>query len=84
MHQTMLHLQDFEVFILHHVPNAFFKIANLIAECEQLYAVKIVYGNTVKMKHVKKLHTCGERNSYSKTDHDVNNLCSNEPPVQQD
>lgn len=30
------------------------KIANLIAECEQLYAIKIVYGNTVKMKHVKK------------------------------
>ena len=31
------------------------KIANLIAECEQLYDIKIVYGNTVKMKHVKRL-----------------------------
>lgn len=94
------------------------KIANLIAECEQLFEIKIVYGNTVKMKHVKKLrkklyalkqsenvtfvhgigkrktslqksietleqyliklkeytqklHICGERNSYSKTDHDA-------------
>ena len=26
-----------------------------MAECEQLYDTKIVYGNTVKMKHVKKL-----------------------------
>lgn len=94
------------------------KIADLVAECEQLYAIRIVYGNTVKMKHVKKLrkklyalkqsekvvfvhgigkrktplqksiekleqhleklkeytnklHLCGERNSYSKTDHDA-------------
>ena len=31
------------------------KIADLIAECEQLYDIKIVYGETVKMKHVKKL-----------------------------
>ena len=31
------------------------KIADLIAECEELYEIKIVYGNTVKMKHVKKL-----------------------------
>ena len=31
------------------------KIANLIAECEQLYDIKIVYGNTVKMKHVKRI-----------------------------
>ena len=31
------------------------KIANLIAECEQRYDIKIVYGNIVKMKHVKRL-----------------------------
>ena len=31
------------------------KLADLMAECEQLYDIKIVYGNTVKMKHVKKL-----------------------------
>ena len=31
------------------------KIANLIAECEQLYGIRIVYGDTVKMKHVKRL-----------------------------
>ncbi len=94
------------------------KLADFIAECEQLYEIKIVYGNTVKMKYVKKLrkklyalkrsegivfvhgvvkrktplqksietlegylgrlkkynqeiHICGERNSYSKTDHDA-------------
>lgn len=94
------------------------KIADLIAECEEFYDIKIVYGDTVKMKHVKRLrkklyalkqsegvvfvhgvgkrksplqksietledylsrlkkynqqlHTCGERNSYSKTDQDA-------------
>ena len=94
------------------------KMADFIAECEQLYEIKIVYGNAVKMKHIKKLrkklyalkrsegivfvhgvekrktplqksietlegylgrlkkynqeiHICGERNSYSKTDHDA-------------
>lgn len=94
------------------------KLADFVAECEQLYDTKIVYGNTIKMKHVKKLrkklyalkesenvvfvhgigkrktplqksietlegylsrfkeynqkiHICGERNSYSKTDHDA-------------
>lgn len=94
------------------------KLADLVAECEQLYDIKIVYGSTIKMKHVKKLrkklytlkesenvvfvhgigkrktplqksietlegylaklkeynqkiHICGERNSYSKTDHDA-------------
>ena len=94
------------------------KIADLVAKCEQLYDIKIVYGNQIKMKHVKKLrkklyalkesenivfvhgtgkrktplqksietlegylsklkeynqkiHICGERNSYSKTDHDA-------------
>ena len=91
------------------------KITNLIAECEQLYGIRIVHGDIVKMKHVKrlrkklyalkqeenivfvhgigkrktqlqksietledylerlkgytkKLHICGKRNSYSKTD----------------
>lgn len=94
------------------------KLADLMAECEQLYDIKIVYGDVVKMKHVKrlrkklyalkesenlvfvhgigkrksplqksiesleenlsklkeytqKIHICGERNSYSKTDHDA-------------
>lgn len=94
------------------------KIADFVAACEQLYDIKIVFGNTIKMKHVKKLrkqlyalkksenvvfvhgtgkrktplqksietledylsrlkkynqeiHICGERNSYSKTDHDA-------------
>lgn len=94
------------------------KIAALIAECEQLYGIQIVHGDTVKMKHVKrlrkklyalkqeenikfvhgigkrksplqksietleeylerlkgytkKLHICGKRNSYSKTDPDA-------------
>lgn len=31
------------------------KLADFVAQCEQLYDLKIVYGNTVKMKHVKKL-----------------------------
>lgn len=31
------------------------KIADLIAECEKVYDIKIVYGNAVKMKHVKRL-----------------------------
>ena len=31
------------------------KLADFVAECEQLYDLKIVYGNTIKMKHVKKL-----------------------------
>ena len=94
------------------------KIADLIAECEQLYGIQIVHGDIVKMKHVKrlrkklytlkqeenivfvhgigkrktqlqktietledylerlkgytkKLHICGKRNSYSKTDPDA-------------
>ena len=94
------------------------KIADLIAECEQLCGIQIVHGDTVKMKHVKrlrkklyalkqeeniifvhgigkrktqlqksietledyldrlkgytrKLHICGKRNSYSKTDPDA-------------
>ncbi len=89
-----------------------------MAECERLYGLRIVYGNTIKISHVKKLrkklyalrqsenvvfvhgtgkrkpplqksietledylsrlkkynqeiHICGERNSYSKTDHDA-------------
>ena len=94
------------------------KLADFVAKCEQLYDLKIVYGDTVKMKHIKKLrkklyalkqsenvvfvygtgkrkttlqkniemleiylsrlkkynqeiYICGERNSYSKTDHDA-------------
>lgn len=94
------------------------KLADFVAECEQLYDIKIVYGDTVKIKHLKKLrkklyalkekecitfvhgigkrktplqksievleeylsklkeytqkiHVCGERNSYSKTDNDA-------------
>ena len=94
------------------------KIADLIAECEQLYGIQIVHGDIVKMKHIKrlrkklyalkqeenivfvhgigkrktrlqknietledyldrlkgytkKLHICGKRNSYSKTDPDA-------------
>lgn len=31
------------------------KIADLIAECEQLYDLRIVHGDTVKIKHVKRL-----------------------------
>ncbi len=31
------------------------KLADFVAECEQRYDLKIVYGDTVKMKHVKKL-----------------------------
>ena len=89
-----------------------------MAECEQLYDLRIVYGSTIKISHVKKLrkklyalkqsenvvfvhgagkrktplqksietlegylcrlkeynqkiHICGERSSYSKTDHDA-------------
>lgn len=94
------------------------KLADLIAECEALYGIRIVHGDTVKMKHIKKLrkklyalkqeealifvhgigkrkpplqksietleeyldrlkgydqklHICGNRNSFSKTDHDA-------------
>ena len=94
------------------------KLADFVAECEEIYGIKIVYGNTIKMKHVKKLrkrllklckeenitfvhgigkrksplqksfetldgylhklkeynqkiHKCGTRNSYSKTDEDA-------------
>ena len=31
------------------------KLADFVAECEQLYELKIVYRDTVKIKHVKKL-----------------------------
>ena len=94
------------------------KLADFVAECEEAYDIKIVYGNTIKMKHVKrlrkrllklckeenitfvhgigkrksplqksfetldgylnklkeynqKIHKCGSRNSYSKTDGDA-------------
>lgn len=94
------------------------KIAALVKECEELYDIKLIYKNTVQLKHVKKLrkklyelkklegiefvhgcgkrksplqrsiekleeylskfkeytkkvYTCGNRNSYSKTDVDA-------------
>lgn len=94
------------------------KLADFVAECEELYGIKLIYQNNVKMKNVKKLrkklyalkqdgnitfvhgcgkrkmplqrsiekledylnklkeytqkiHICGERNSYSKSDHDA-------------
>lgn len=31
------------------------KLADFVAECEQLYDIKIVYGDIVKIKHLKKL-----------------------------
>ena len=31
------------------------KLADFVAECEQLYDLRIVYGNTIKIKHVKKV-----------------------------
>lgn len=96
----------------------FVKIADFVAECETLYDIKMIYNNTVKIKHLKKLrkklyalkddegitfvhgigkrksqlqksmetleeylsklkeytakiHICGTRNSYSKTDNDA-------------
>ncbi|AJA46356.1 transposase [Clostridium pasteurianum DSM 525 = ATCC 6013] len=95
-----------------------YKLADFVAECEELYGLKLVYENRVKIKHVKKLrkklyalkqeeniefvhgcgkrktpiqrsiekleeylnklkeytqkiHICGKRNSYSKTDKDA-------------
>ena len=31
------------------------KLADFVAECEEIYGIKIVHGNTIKMKHVKRL-----------------------------
>ena len=94
------------------------KLADFVSECEELYGIKLVYQNQVKMKHVKrlrrklytlkqeeniefvhgygkrktplqrsiekleeylsklkeytnKIHICGKRNSYSKSDSDA-------------
>lgn len=94
------------------------KLAAFVEECENLYGLKLIYQNQVKIKHIKKLrkklyalkesegivfvhgtgkrksqlqksiemlesyldklkeytqklHICGKRNSYSKTDHDA-------------
>lgn len=94
------------------------KLGDFVAQCEELYGIKLVYKNKVQMKHVKKLrkklyalkyeekiefvhgrgnrktqlqrsveqleeylnklkeytqkiHICGDRNSYSKTDNDA-------------
>ena len=30
------------------------RLAGFIAECEETYGIKIVYGNTIKMKYEKK------------------------------
>lgn len=35
--------------------NLLIKMADLIKECESLYGIKLIYKNTVQMKHVKKL-----------------------------
>lgn len=35
--------------------NLLIKIAELVKECEELYDIKLIYKNTVQMKHVKKL-----------------------------
>ena len=56
------------------------KLADFVAECEQLYDIKIVYGNVIKIKHLKRLrkklyalknagnitfvHGIGKRNTY--------------------
>lgn len=31
------------------------KLADFVAECKQLYDIKIVYGNVIKIKHLKRL-----------------------------
>lgn len=33
----------------------FIKLADFVAKCEQLYDIKIVYGDTIKIKHVERL-----------------------------
>jgi hypothetical protein len=35
--------------------NLLIKIADLVKECEELYDIKLIYKNTVQMKHVKNL-----------------------------
>ena len=58
------------------------KLADFVVECEQLYDIKIVYGDTVKIKHLKKLrkklyalkekkcitfvHDIGKKNAFTK------------------
>ena len=64
----------------------FGKISELVSECETLYGLKIAYHNEISLQksietletyieklkeYTKKIHVCGERNSYSKTDHDT-------------
>lgn len=36
------------------------KLAGFVAECEQLYDIKIVYADTIKIKHMKKLYALKE------------------------
>lgn len=104
--------------ITKHLEKLIIKMIKLIAECEDLYGIKLIYKNKVQIKHMKKLkkelyklkkleniifvhgcgkrksplqksiekleeyllkfkeytkkiHTCGTRNSYSKTDTDA-------------
>ncbi len=35
--------------------NLLIKLADFVAQCEETYDIKVVYGNTIKLKHVKKL-----------------------------
>lgn len=35
--------------------NLLIKLADFVAQCEETYDIKVVYGNTLKLKHVKKL-----------------------------
>lgn len=72
------------------------KLADFVSECEELYGMKLVYENKVKIKHVKKLyalkqeeniefgHECGKRNSYSKTDKDVTFMRMKEDAMKND
>ena len=58
------------------------KLADFVAECELLYDIKIVYGNTIKITHVKKLrkklYALKEtENMGVETTYDVN-LCTGE------
>ncbi|GAA0116609.1 hypothetical protein UT300016_23360 [Clostridium senegalense] len=41
--------------ITKHLEKLLIKLADLVAECENLYGLKLIYQNVVKMKHVKKL-----------------------------
>ena len=56
---------------LYHIYTVFTSIfvrALPVQSCEEEYGIKIIYGNEVHLKHVKRLR--GKRNSYSETDED--------------